>query len=122
MMRKIKNLHVEGFRGLSSLSIRELSAVNLFVGKNNSGKTTLLEALRLLLTQDARTRIYEILTSREEFSFRRIEGSQGSSIDREPPLAFEALFHGRPAMESLPRFSLRSTRTPYAIDVQFVWV
>ncbi|MBN2830266.1 MAG: ATP-binding protein, partial [Candidatus Cloacimonetes bacterium] len=37
----------ENFRGIKSLSLTDLNRVNLFVGKNNSGKSTVLEALFL---------------------------------------------------------------------------
>jgi|tagenome__1003787_1003787.scaffolds.fasta_scaffold20987785_3 ABC-type branched-subunit amino acid transport system ATPase component len=43
----LSSLRVEGVRAIRSLEIRELGRVNLFVGTNNAGKTSLLEALRL---------------------------------------------------------------------------
>ena len=42
------NLQVRKFRGLSDLKIDKLGRINLVTGHNNSGKTTLLEALFLL--------------------------------------------------------------------------
>ena len=45
----LKNIHVKNFRNLSDLTIDQLGRVNLFTGRNNSGKTTLLEALFLLV-------------------------------------------------------------------------
>jgi AAA15 family ATPase/GTPase len=39
---------IENFRGIKHLKIGDFRQVNLFVGKNNCGKTTLLEALFLL--------------------------------------------------------------------------
>jgi AAA15 family ATPase/GTPase len=41
-------LKINNFRGFDSLEIDGLSKINLFVGKNNSGKTSILEALFLL--------------------------------------------------------------------------
>ena len=43
----LPNLRVEGVRAIRSLEIASLGRVNLFVGANNAGKTSLLEALRL---------------------------------------------------------------------------
>ncbi len=43
-----KNLAIRNFRGLSNLEIPRLGRINLVTGKNNSGKTSLLEALFLL--------------------------------------------------------------------------
>jgi hypothetical protein len=39
---------IENFRGLSHLAIEDLGRINLLVGPNNSGKTSVLEALWLL--------------------------------------------------------------------------
>lgn len=43
-----KSIAVKHFRGIKSLKIDELARVNLFVGKNNCGKTSLLESVFLL--------------------------------------------------------------------------
>jgi hypothetical protein len=39
---------IKHFRGIEDLTVANLSRVNLIVGRNNTGKTTLLEALLLL--------------------------------------------------------------------------
>ncbi len=39
---------IENFRGIKSLEIDRLYRVNLFVGKNNCGKTSVLESMFLL--------------------------------------------------------------------------
>lgn len=43
----LDNIKIEGFRGLEGLEIEGTSKFNLIVGQNNSGKTSLLEALFL---------------------------------------------------------------------------
>lgn len=43
-----KNLRIANFRALGNLQIERLGKINLLTGGNNSGKTTLLEALFLL--------------------------------------------------------------------------
>lgn|GEM_PF-1188989 len=48
----LTDLHIQNFRGLRALGLNDTAAVNLIVGRNDSGKTTLLEAIRLLLTGD----------------------------------------------------------------------
>ncbi|MDR1895607.1 MAG: AAA family ATPase [Prevotellaceae bacterium] len=47
-MINIEHLTIGNFRGFDSLEIDGFSKVNLFVGKNNSGKTSILESLFLL--------------------------------------------------------------------------
>ena len=45
---KYKNIHIQGFRGIKTLEIEDLSRVNVFLGQNNSGKSSILEAIFLL--------------------------------------------------------------------------
>jgi AAA15 family ATPase/GTPase len=45
----LKKFHIQGFRGISELEIDQLSQINLFVGRNNASKTSILEAIFLLL-------------------------------------------------------------------------
>jgi predicted ATPase len=44
----ISELRFENFRGFTSLMLKDLKRVNLIVGENNSGKTSLLEGILLL--------------------------------------------------------------------------
>lgn len=44
----LQSVHIRNFRGLKDLEIEGLGRINLFAGRNNSGKTALLEALSLL--------------------------------------------------------------------------
>lgn len=62
----IKSLKICGFRGLNDIQIDGLGKVNLVTGKNNSGKSTLLESIRILVTGGALRTLYEILNYREE--------------------------------------------------------
>ncbi len=43
-----RDIEIKNFRGIGLLKINELKQVNLFLGKNNCGKSSLLEALFLL--------------------------------------------------------------------------
>lgn len=45
---RYKNLEIIGFRGIRKAKIEDLSRINIFVGQNNSGKSSILEALFLL--------------------------------------------------------------------------
>ena len=45
---KISSLDIKCFRGLKNLKLDDLSNINIFVGGNNSGKTSVLELLKLM--------------------------------------------------------------------------
>jgi len=45
---KFKDLTIKNFRGVRECEINDLTRINLFVGQNNSGKSSILEALFLL--------------------------------------------------------------------------
>jgi len=44
----LENLNIESFRGIFDLVLEDLNHVNIIVGDNNSGKTSVLEALMFL--------------------------------------------------------------------------
>jgi AAA15 family ATPase/GTPase len=44
-MANLKNIYFENFRGLRGLNLKDLGRINLLVGINNSGKTSVLEGL-----------------------------------------------------------------------------
>lgn len=71
-----QDLTIENFRGIEKLQITNLKRVNLLVGKNNCGKTSVLEALFLLSGMSnpqlpVNIHIFRdlILTRDEDFSF-----------------------------------------------------
>ncbi len=45
----LENIVINGFRGFSHLELTDFRQFNLFVGKNNHGKTTILESIFLLI-------------------------------------------------------------------------
>lgn len=44
-----KNIKIKSFRAFENIEVDNLRNINLFVGKNNSGKTTLLESIFILI-------------------------------------------------------------------------
>jgi energy-coupling factor transporter ATP-binding protein EcfA2 len=46
----LKSLRIRNFRGLRNVEIRDAKRINLITGRNNTGKTALLEALSLATT------------------------------------------------------------------------
>ncbi len=79
----IHDLSVDNYRSFAKLRLPSLSRVNLIVGMNNSGKTSLLEAIFLLSSQGSLSCLSEILRSREERvnsdAVRRYDGSRAGS-------------------------------------------
>ena len=47
-MKVFKNIRIDNYRGISHLEINDFSDVNVFLGKNNIGKSTVLESLFML--------------------------------------------------------------------------
>lgn len=49
-MNGFKNIEISNFRGIDHLKIDDLSRVNVFLGQNNSGKSSVLEAIAMLMS------------------------------------------------------------------------
>jgi AAA15 family ATPase/GTPase len=60
----LDSLHIKNFRCFEDLTIQSLGHVNLIVGKNSVGKTTLLEALHILGSGGLMGTIEQILINR----------------------------------------------------------
>lgn len=66
MARSLKSLRLRGYRAFSDFRVSDLGRVNLIVGKNNAGKTSILEAIRLLASGGDPTTLSQIATDRGE--------------------------------------------------------
>ncbi|MDR3570160.1 MAG: AAA family ATPase [Syntrophobacteraceae bacterium] len=66
MTPKITSLEIMEFRGLRQLKIEGIGRVNLLTGRNNTGKSSVLEALRILASDADPAAIDNILRYREE--------------------------------------------------------
>lgn len=64
----IEGLRIDNFRGLNDFTIEDFSVVNIFVGANNSGKTSVLEALRLLGSPDDMGQVVRLALQRAQVS------------------------------------------------------
>jgi AAA domain, putative AbiEii toxin, Type IV TA system/AAA ATPase domain len=64
--KMIRSIHIECYRGFCDFSMEGLGRVNLLVGKNNSGKTSVLEAILLLTSRSDVSALMQILSRRGE--------------------------------------------------------
>ncbi len=85
----LNSLEIRNFRAFHDLKIEHLGRVNLIVGKNNVGKTSLLEALQLYAHKDSTpTFIWDIMRTRHEIR-------QPLANMRDMLAALKFLFYGR---------------------------
>ncbi len=99
----IRQLEIEGFRAFPRFVLGGLGRVNLLVGKNSSGKTSVLEAVEALaVAGDLRVFTTAMLRRGEQ----TVEES-GSRRSRE--LEIGALFHG---FRVRPGVGRRASRSP----------
>jgi len=64
----INSLYIKNYRIFKELHINKFAKVNLIIGKNNVGKTSLLEAIMLLVSnKNMIYNIFQILSHRKEF-------------------------------------------------------
>ena len=61
----IHSFRIDGFRGIRNLSVNNLNSINLIVGDNNSGKTSVLEALQLLRSPGQISNLFHVARSRD---------------------------------------------------------
>ena len=98
----LNSLEIRGFRGFRHLQIERLGRVNLIVGKNNVGKSSLLEALQLYAVKGSPAVIWELLRIRDESRYssevrdeRRYTSFNRSASIEDRLLALKYLFYGR---------------------------
>ncbi len=87
----IRSLTIENFRALRELHLVGLGRVNLLVGANNSGKTSVLEAVSFLASEGDLRRIYATLVGRRE---RAVYDGAAKSGDR-AAVDIRHIFYGR---------------------------
>ena len=69
-MNYIKKLHIEGFKKFKEFDVEFNEHLNILVGENEAGKSTILEAIRIVLNQLYRNADKSIL--KDLFNFENI--------------------------------------------------
>ena len=123
MSLKIESITLERFRAFRELTIHGLGRVNLITGKNNTGKSSVLEGLRILANNAAPDVIYDIIRRREE----NIEGAEEEEHPADPDSLFQVsgLFHGFPLPSENPSpiaISTSGKSSPMSMTIRLDWL
>jgi AAA domain, putative AbiEii toxin, Type IV TA system/AAA ATPase domain len=100
------DFHIENFRGFKKLSLEKLGRVNLIVGKNSVGKSSVLEALRVYASGADQRVLWELVNARDENRSSRLANR-----------SFLSLFHD--GMEVQSGIRLGPKDTPLDLSLQF---
>ena len=121
MIANISKLTVSRFRSFGELKVDGFGLVNLITGRNNAGKSTLLEAIRLLATEGAPSTFFSILNYREETDQRAEEA--GAAITPGDFSAFCSLFSGFPSLADCRQAFLISGENgaPQRLSAKVAW-
>lgn len=87
----LASLYVKNFRVLEDFQVSKLGRVNLIVGKNNSGKSSVLEALRIY-AGNAQASLLEAIAGEHN---ERSHLAENPSEEADGPLPFEEFLSGR---------------------------
>ena len=96
----LRDLTIQNYRSFKDFQIDGLARVNLIVGMNNNGKTSLLESVYLLVNQGKFECLIDLLNSRGEIDVERLTrsaspASSGGLLSREVSrLNFLHIFYG----------------------------
>ena len=115
----LRDLTIQNYRCFRDFQIDGLAPVNLIVGMNNSGKTSLLEAIYLLVSQNDPQRLIEVLYNRGEIAERYI-GSRvpGDAVRRSTGYQVTHIFYGhRPRPGDVIRLKSKRDRR-LSLDIQ----
>ncbi|MCY4514328.1 MAG: AAA family ATPase [Candidatus Tectomicrobia bacterium] len=108
---KITSLQLNGYRGFESYALKDLARVNLLVGKNNSGKTTVLEAINLLTENGNLPALARSAIQRRQQKFWFTDNQRNIDIFDISPV-----FFGH-RMTPNTRFTVRSDRNQMAMEM-----
>jgi len=116
------SLSIERFRSLRRLKIEGLGRVNLITGRNNTGKSSVLEALRILASDASPTVLSDILRYREENLAETDEGSRGLATEGSSEIS--SLFPGFPSLDKIGEaivIAANGSNTPSQLSLTLGW-
>lgn len=98
----IQNLTLSNYRGFQNYRLPDLARVNLLVGRNNCGKTSVLQAVALLADRGHPFMIQRIARDRGEYAAR---AATGDSLGAGRLLTIRHFFHGHD-VDPIGRFEI----------------
>ena len=112
----LNSLEIKNFRALEDFRVSKLGRVNLIVGKNNSGKSSVLEALRIYAGNAQRGLLEQIAEGHDE----KYSLDESDQIESDMQFPFEDLFVGRqfPQNETLAISIGEITSSDYALQIE----
>ena len=119
MNTPISKLRVTRFRSLRDLTVGPFGRVNLITGKNNAGKSSLLEAIRILVTEGTPSTFYNILNYREEAGVSTPE--LDASLSPDDTTSFSSLFSGFPTLAGCAEPFTISNQNGGTSPVKTIW-
>lgn len=122
----LNSLQIKGFRGYKHLEIDNFRRLNLVVGTNSVGKTSLLEAIQLLIERPSPELLLELLDKRNEgieLNRRKLNDDPDEML-RILAEGFGYLFYGRPNIDlqfKQHEFEISGDRPELLIKVGSSW-
>ena len=115
----LNSLEIQNFRAFRHLTIKQLGRVNLIVGKNSVGKSSLLEALRIYAGRNHYA-IWKLLSERDEGQYP--EQSEREQIQSKLE-TIKYLFHGRQSLNEvrLPAQIGEVKSRVKSVSIEFGW-
>ncbi|HCE2071766.1 AAA family ATPase [Vibrio parahaemolyticus] len=110
----LKHLTINHFRAFKNLELPNLARINLISGKNNAGKTGLLEAVYLHVSNFSSDALFNILDDREEFFSRKMSRDNLSPVKH--------FYFGHKITDDMPPLFLESNIDKQALDVGYSYV
>ncbi len=96
----LDSLEIKGYRCFEHLTIEKFGRVNLIVGKNNVGKTNLLEAVWIYSQQGTISSVLDVLHSRDEIQVDKEDYTYTDEILKGSINNIGNLFYQRPSVNS----------------------
>ncbi len=107
MRTAISSISISGFRQFDGLELKHLGRVNLVTGRNNTGKSSLLEAFLLLSDGASIISIRRLLNLREELGEPILERPRLESLEVFSPIG--SIFKGVPDITNkIPPITIKS--------------